>query len=54
MEFKINGKQRTLPETANALLKHDPDLIYFGELRTRSDFETATSIALRYEFEIVK
>eukprot|EP00698_Gefionella_okellyi_P000853 TRINITY_DN10745_c0_g1_i1.p1 TRINITY_DN10745_c0_g1~~TRINITY_DN10745_c0_g1_i1.p1 ORF type:complete len:355 (-),score=72.39 TRINITY_DN10745_c0_g1_i1:268-1332(-) len=42
----LNGKQRTLAETANALLKHDPDLIYFGELRTRSDFETATSTAL--------
>nr|QRZ58739.1 general secretion pathway protein E [Malawimonas jakobiformis] len=46
MLHTINGKQRTLAETANALLKHDPDLIYFGELRTKTDFETATSISL--------
>lgn len=43
---EIQGKQRSLAETANSLLKHDPDIIYFGELRHKVDFETATSIAL--------
>ncbi|KAF0981805.1 hypothetical protein FDP41_012462 [Naegleria fowleri] len=43
---EIQGKQRSLAETANNLLKHDPDIIYFGELRHKVDFETATSIAL--------
>ncbi|KAL9643975.1 hypothetical protein ABK040_005443 [Willaertia magna] len=43
---EIQGKQRPLAETANNLLKHDPDIIYFGELRHKVDFETATSIAL--------
>ena len=43
---EIQGKQRSLAETANNLLKHDPDIIYFGELRNKIDFETATSIAL--------
>jgi len=43
---EIQGKQRSLAETANALLRHDPDMIYFGELRNKIDFETATSIAL--------
>lgn len=43
---EIQGKQRSFAETANALLKHDPDIIYFGELRQKIDFETATSIAL--------
>lgn len=43
---EIQGKQRSLANTANALLRHDPDMIYFGELRHKIDFETATSIAL--------
>lgn len=43
---EIQGKQRSLAETANSLLRHDPDVIYFGELRNKVDFETATSIAL--------
>jgi type II secretory ATPase GspE/PulE/Tfp pilus assembly ATPase PilB-like protein len=43
---EIQGKQRTLANTANSLLRHDPDMIYFGELRNKIDFETATSIAL--------
>jgi type II secretory ATPase GspE/PulE/Tfp pilus assembly ATPase PilB-like protein len=43
---EIQGKQRSLAETAHSLLKHDPDIIYFGELRHKVDFETATSIAL--------
>lgn len=43
---EVMGKQRSLVETANSLLKHDPDIIYFGELRHKVDFETATSIAL--------
>eukprot|EP01080_Neovahlkampfia_damariscottae_P005460 gene5460-9278_t len=43
---EIQGKQRSLTETANSLLRHDPDIIYFGELRHKNDFETATSIAL--------
>ncbi|KAL0482894.1 type II secretion system protein E [Acrasis kona] len=43
---EIQGKQRSLATTANALLRHDPDMIYFGELRHKIDFETATSIAL--------
>lgn len=43
---EILGKQRSLTETANSLLRHDPDIIYFGELRHKVDFETATSISL--------
>jgi type II secretory ATPase GspE/PulE/Tfp pilus assembly ATPase PilB-like protein len=43
---EIQGKQRSLANTANSLLRHDPDMIYFGELRHKVDFETATSIAL--------
>ena len=32
---QVGGKQRSLQDTANSLLRHDPDLMYFGELRTK-------------------
>lgn len=47
MFMKPAGRERTLDVMAAEILRsHDPDLIYFGELRTKKDFETAAGVAL--------
>ncbi|KAF0852418.1 Type II secretion system (T2SS) E-like protein (GspE) [Andalucia godoyi] len=46
MFMKPAGRERTLESMATEILKHDPDMLYFGELRNKRDFETATQIAL--------